>query len=338
MFCSVIIPTHNRRDALERTLNGMLDQSVGREAYEVIVVDDGSRDDTPQFMAALAGRTPNLTYLRHDRNRGRAATRNEGIRAARGEIVILLDDDNVPVHGFVEAHRRRHEERTGERLVVMGNVRFAPEVVEGSNFARFLQSRYLGVRSAGQRAGLDYQNLPARCLGTGNCSVGRALLLSVGMLDERFRFYGGEDEYLGHCLTSAGARIVFEEGARSLHHDVVTIPRYREKLLETARQGLTILMERSPDYVENTQLRYLMPVKLGTDGPGRVAAKLAMRLATSTASRVLLERWALLTDRVGWLYCWPVYRALSAAWVAYGYRTRPDRASLATCDEGGRTP
>lgn len=334
MYCSVIIPTYNRRAALERTLDGILEQSVGHEAYEVIVVDDGSKDDTSRLMATLLEGAPNLTYIRNDQNKGRAATRNDGIRVARGEIVILLDDDNVPVRGLVEAHRRRHEESPGTRLVVMGNVRFAPEVVQGSNFARFLQSRYLGSRPPRSRARLDYENLPGRCLGTGNCSMRRSELLTIGLLDERFRFYGGEDEYLGQCLTRAGARIVFEENARSLHYDEVTIRRYKQKLLETARHGLRILVDVCPDYVESTQLRYLMPLQARTDAPGVVARKLAMRLATSTASRVLLERWALMTDRIGWLYLWPVYRALTAAWVAHGYRNQP----ACPRGDGGPTP
>jgi glycosyltransferase involved in cell wall biosynthesis len=336
MYCSVIIPTYNRRKTLERTLEGVLAQSVGSEAYEVIVVDDGSVDDTPEYMATVRERALNLTYIRHDLNRGRPETRNDGIRAARGEIVILLDDDNVPVHGFVEAHRRAHEESGDERIVVMGNVRFAPEVVQGGNFARFLESRYLGSREPGERAGLDYGNLPARCFGTGNASIRRSDLLAVGLLDERFRFYGGEDEYLGYCLTRAGVRIVFGEDARSLHYDEVTIGRYRVKLLEAARLGLRILMDNCPDYVESTQVRFLMPIRIRADRPSVIAAKMAMRLVTCTPSRILLEQWAVLTDRIRWLYCWPVYRALSAAWIAYGYRTQPDGKSLVTYGESGR--
>ncbi len=165
----------------------------------------------------------------------------------------------------------------------------------------------------------------------------RSDLLAVGMLDERFRYYGGEDEYLGYCLAEAGVRIVFGEDARSLHYDVVTIHRYRRKLLETAGHGLRILMEKCPEYVKSTQVRLLMPVQARDDGPKLIASKLAMRVATGAIPRVLLEQWALLTDRVGWLYFWPVYRALSAAWIAHGYRMQPTTEPLVTYGDRGST-
>ena len=86
---SVIIPTYNAADYLPDAL-----QSVRRQEYaplEIIVVDDGSTDATPQL---IAGRGSNVSYVRQD-NRGPAAARNRGLQEARGEVIAFLDADDV---------------------------------------------------------------------------------------------------------------------------------------------------------------------------------------------------------------------------------------------------
>ena len=85
---SVVIPTFNRRRLLERAVESVLAQSFSD--LELIVVDDGSTDTTPEFVSGLG---PPVRCIRQLR-RGPAAARNRGIRAARGEFVAFLDSDD----------------------------------------------------------------------------------------------------------------------------------------------------------------------------------------------------------------------------------------------------
>ena len=85
---SVVIPAFNRAWCLEQTLLSVLDQSF--ENYELIVVDDGSTDDTP----ALLRKYPQVRVHRWPDNRGVSAARNQGIRMARGEWICFLDSDD----------------------------------------------------------------------------------------------------------------------------------------------------------------------------------------------------------------------------------------------------
>jgi glycosyltransferase involved in cell wall biosynthesis len=87
---SVVIPAYNRAAVLGRAIDSVLQQSLGD--LEIIVVDDGSSDGT----AAQAARCddPRLRVLRHDTNRGAAAARNTGIRAAAGGVIAFLDSDD----------------------------------------------------------------------------------------------------------------------------------------------------------------------------------------------------------------------------------------------------
>ena len=93
---SVIIPTHNRRDLLRAAIDSVLAQTYPE--IEIIVVDDGSTDDTTEAMAQYIGR---IVYLRQS-NQGVAATRNAGIRAATGEYLTFLDDDDLMLPTKIE--------------------------------------------------------------------------------------------------------------------------------------------------------------------------------------------------------------------------------------------
>ena len=89
---SVIVPTFNRAYCLARTLDSALAQTHGE--LEVLVVDDGSTDDTRALVESRYGNEPRVRYLHQD-NRGVAAARNHGIQAARGDFVALLDSDDI---------------------------------------------------------------------------------------------------------------------------------------------------------------------------------------------------------------------------------------------------
>ncbi|MBK7899116.1 MAG: glycosyltransferase family 2 protein [Azonexus sp.] len=94
MRFSCVIPTFNRRERLRVALASVASQSVRPE--EIVVVDDGSRDDTQEYLTGLQRTSPDLplVVLRQE-NRGPAAARNAGIRIASGDYVAFLDDDDL---------------------------------------------------------------------------------------------------------------------------------------------------------------------------------------------------------------------------------------------------
>ncbi|HEY6829997.1 MAG TPA: glycosyltransferase family A protein [Gemmatimonadaceae bacterium] len=86
---SVVIPTFNSRAYLEQALNSVFEQSL--RDYEVIVIDDGSTDSTPEYLGSLGDR---ITVIRQA-NKGSGAARNCGMAAARGRYIALLDHDDL---------------------------------------------------------------------------------------------------------------------------------------------------------------------------------------------------------------------------------------------------
>jgi glycosyltransferase involved in cell wall biosynthesis len=108
---SVIIPNYNHGAYLPTSLNAVLRQSVS--PLEVIVVDDGSTDNSVEVLEQFARQHSNLWYLKHEKNLGAVAAVETGIKAARGDYMLFASADDEVVPGFLEASLRllaRHPE------------------------------------------------------------------------------------------------------------------------------------------------------------------------------------------------------------------------------------
>ena len=121
---SVVVATFNRPDRALRLLSQLAGQDYPRSSLEVVVVDDGSAGDCAARLRA-APMPCRFEVIAQD-NQGPARARHRGILAARGEIVVLLDDDMQVSPTFVAAHVRYH--RAGARRVVLGRMRPDPGV------------------------------------------------------------------------------------------------------------------------------------------------------------------------------------------------------------------
>jgi glycosyltransferase involved in cell wall biosynthesis len=89
---SVVIPAYKRDRVIERAIRSILEQTY--QDFEILVVDDGSRDNTESVVASLAKEESRIRYLCHETNRGAQAARNTGAKAARGEWITFLDSDD----------------------------------------------------------------------------------------------------------------------------------------------------------------------------------------------------------------------------------------------------
>ena len=87
---SVIIPTYNRAYLIGRAIKSVLNQTY--QDFEIIVVDDGSTDNTEKVVKSF--NNAKISYIRHEKNRGEAAARNTGIKAAKNEYIAFQDSDD----------------------------------------------------------------------------------------------------------------------------------------------------------------------------------------------------------------------------------------------------
>lgn len=221
MDISVIIPTFNRSAVLEQTLRALAEQRFEPGSgirFEVIVVDDGSRDDTPQVCTSIADGYPVPLRYRRQENRKQGAARNRGASIARGGLLVFLGDDTVPCRDFLAAHLRAHAEDDPLRAAI-GYTRWA----EGYPATRFM--RYIG--EYGWQFGFslieDPENVPFNFFYTSNLSLPRLFFQKAGGFDEDFREYGWEDIELSWRLSQMGMRLVYRPAAVAHHHHPTTM-------------------------------------------------------------------------------------------------------------------
>lgn len=202
---SVVIPTYNRAKHLRRVLRALEAQDLAPDSFEVVVVDDGSTDDTPAVLRERFAYA--LTALRQD-NAGPAAARNAAVRASTGNFIVFIDDDVVPAPSLL---RRHIDAQTATPGVVIGRMS-CPARDSQPLWAQWetltLERQYDAMVSGA------YPPTP-RQFYTANASVPREALLRAGLFDERFR--RAEDVELAYRLHRIGLPFRFEPDADVVH-------------------------------------------------------------------------------------------------------------------------
>jgi glycosyltransferase involved in cell wall biosynthesis len=118
---SVIICTYNRCRLLQKAIESLIDQTLDKSLYEVIIVDNGSTDDTKNAAMRLASSYGNVRYL-YEPRQGSGYARNTGVRNARGDIVAFLDDDARAAENWLEHALVCFEEITPTPLAIGGPI------------------------------------------------------------------------------------------------------------------------------------------------------------------------------------------------------------------------
>jgi glycosyltransferase involved in cell wall biosynthesis len=207
--------TYNRAALLERVLDACFEQTLDPSDYEVVLVNDGSTDSTPEVIERAKQRAICRFVVIDQVNSGLAKGRNAGIARATGERIIFIDDDVLPLPNFVEEHLRSHD-RAPKAIVRGGAIN-----VEGFDD--------LPVPM------WSFKDYSGNFFWTTNVSVPLATIRAIGGFNDSFSEYGWEDIDVGLRLRFGGVRAVFNPKALVYHYK----PRPRsgnvEKMIAQAR-------------------------------------------------------------------------------------------------------
>jgi GT2 family glycosyltransferase len=235
---SVVVATRQRAHFLEALVHAVLSDPG---ALELIIVVDGLDDlDSVPLLQQLGDDHDRLRHLQTDRL-GQNGALDQGVLAARGDIVLLLDDDVLPISPLATGHARRHAQR--DDLVVVG---FMPvRAVEGRRLgvaSRIYADAYNGHCAALIRGDQSVLN----SLWFGNVSLRRVQCREVGIRSSTFTSRYHSDRDFGYRLADVGLTGVFDESLRSVHlHS-----RSTEAFLRDARsqgEGLRRLHQVHPE-------------------------------------------------------------------------------------------
>jgi len=209
MDLSVIIPTCNRPWTLARCLAGLDRQSLSPQRFEVLVCDDGSTFGVESVaMAAAPGLR--LRLFRQQRS-GPAAARNQGIRAAAGELLLFLNDDAIPDSELLLRHVLTHE--ANAKVAVLGRLTTA---------ARHLNTRFAWILERtnalfGYNGLENYHRYDYNQFYTCNVSVAAAAVRAAGGFDPDFADAAAEDIELGYRLQKQGLRVLYTPDCLTWH-------------------------------------------------------------------------------------------------------------------------
>lgn len=211
---SVIVPTCNRCRVLMECLRALSEQTLVPELYQVIVVDDGSTDDTAAAVSRVSGSVPYpLVYLKQPNNRGPAAARNRGVREAKGDIVLFIGDDILSDRDLLAQHLDWHRQQPDPRVAILGYVTWSPDI-KVTPFMRWLEN---GGPQFGYGSIKEADNVSWRHFITANLSLKRGFLLNNGLFDEDFPYAAYEDMELGFRLNQRQMRLLYNEKAVAYH-------------------------------------------------------------------------------------------------------------------------
>ncbi len=308
---TVVMPVLNGRELLPRSVGALEASTLDPARWELVVVDDGSRDDSADWARSRGHRVLEVA----DGPRGPAFARNLGATDAHGRVLAFVDAD-VCVHGDALGRILSVLDAEEDVGAVFGSYDDAPPDPAFSSQYRNLYHRWVHLRGAGE----------AETFWAGCGAVRARAFRDVGGFDaERFPRPQIEDIELGYRIREAGWRILLDPSIQGTHLKRWTVPgMVRTDLLDRGTPWMRLLLaEPRPDALnvdggERGRVALVglsvvfLALGLLTSGPGWFAAAGAV-LVANVLSNASLYRW--LARRRGW---WFALRAIPFNLLYYG--------------------
>ncbi|AZK47455.1 glycosyltransferase family 2 protein [Paenibacillus lentus] len=226
MKASVVILAYNQREIIEVCLTALTRQRLEEDdSFEVVLVDNGSTDGTGEMIQGINVDYPlKYRYIPRTEQSNRAVSRNQGIVSASGDIVILLDGDQIAAAGFIAEHLRVH--KFADNKLVIGFRQYLEQgAINGEHKNALFDEAHMPPSEEDERFWLmERFSENAGAFRTAwhlffscNISVRRERLIGVGMFDDKFKGWGLEDSELGYRLEQAGGSFIFNKKALVYH-------------------------------------------------------------------------------------------------------------------------
>jgi glycosyltransferase involved in cell wall biosynthesis len=237
---SVIIPTYNRMEKLQKTLKYFGEQNFPKKDFEIIVVDDGGSDGTKKYIEEFQKTIKlNLRYFYLD-HQGPGAARNFGVEKAIFPIVLFCGDDTVPDKDLLKIHGDRHGQK--KDFAVLG-IALWDETEKATDFMRWLapagpQFHYNTIKDP-RDAGFEH-------FYTCNISLEKKWF-ELEKFDERFSYCAFDDIDLGLRLEKKGLKIAYDPKAKVFHSHYYNEKSFGERMKRVGRSAIIFFRKYEND-------------------------------------------------------------------------------------------
>ena len=256
---SLVIPTNNRLNILKKCLSAIENQTVYKDCFELVVVNDGSTDGTEEFLEEYENRTDlNFQYINHE-NSGPALARNMGLKSAQGKIIILLGDDMIVPTDYVANHLKFHKQWPQYSHACLGFIDW-PKGIGVTPLMEYITTDGGQQFCWDEISKMDSDDIGWKFFWSSNISFKRKYCLAHALFDyEVFRHAMWEDIELGFRLDKAGLVLHFRKGFVVYHEHKINLESFAERqrmvgwyIHDLYSMGVDIGFTRNPE--ENAML------------------------------------------------------------------------------------
>lgn len=234
----IVVPCYNVERTIELCIKSLINQTYPRDKYHCYFINDASTDTTAKILEKYK-EYEQVTLLTHIVNRGRAAARNTGIKKGTSELIYFLDGDMEVKSDWVRSFFPYFEPL--DIIAVMGD-----NIPPKGNVLNSIEQYYFS-QLRGARQLLDGERIPVKWALFGNTAIKREVLNEVGVFDESFSSYGGEDTDLSIRVFKKYSRgFRFSKKSNAIHHHNRTLTTFCKSMKQYGQNNLPVLLSRYP--------------------------------------------------------------------------------------------
>ena len=235
---SIIVPVYNAEEIIPITIPKILSQNYPKKLKEIIIIDDGSIDNSQNVLSSLDG-INDCIIIKHSENQGRAHARNSGISKATGKILLFLDCDMEINNDFIFQHALIHKKRD---VIGVHSKILPPKIIKLNKFQRYLYSKKRGVQKLNEDKPLPFNYFIIGCT-----SIKKNAIKKSGVFNTDLPCYGEDLDFAYKLYKKFPYGLRYSSKPIAYHHHNRSLEETIKLLKEYGQYNVPIILKEYPE-------------------------------------------------------------------------------------------